>query len=84
MTVQQDDETVTVYFASGEIVDVALGDQVGEEAIYRVLKWEEGEFVMESGIASPEQTIVTPWSALLMGGLQQVDEERWDDADELT
>ena len=84
LTVEQDGQTATVYFAAGNVVHATLGDQVGEEAIYRVLKWEEGEFVMESGIAPPDQTIVTPWSALLMNGLQQVDEERWDGADELT
>jgi predicted regulator of Ras-like GTPase activity (Roadblock/LC7/MglB family) len=84
LTVQHGDATATLYFSAGNIIHAALGDQVGEEVIYNVLKWEQGEFVMESGIVPPEQTIVTPWSALLMNGMQQIDEERWDGADELT
>lgn len=74
LTVQRGDQNAEVYFDAGEVVHASLGDLAGEEAIYRILAWDEGDFSLEEGIAPPTQTIEIPWSALLMEGLQWVDE----------
>lgn len=83
LVLQQEDEEAVLYFDDGTIVHAAWGERTGEEVVYRVLKWQEGAFCLEAGVLSPERTIEAHWSVLLMDGLQQVDEERWDTADEL-
>ena len=75
------DQEATVYFESGEIVHAAFDDQTGEEAFYRVLQWQEGEFTLEPAVTAPARTIATPWSVLLMDGLQRYDEETWDNTE---
>ncbi len=66
------------YFEEGNIVHAVLDDLTGEEVVYQALGWQEGEFSLETGVAPPAHSINTPWSALLMDGLQRRDEERWD------
>jgi predicted regulator of Ras-like GTPase activity (Roadblock/LC7/MglB family) len=79
LRIEHADQEAFIYFAAGNVVDAELGDQRGEEAFYRILRWEDGAFALESGVAPPTQTIETPWSALLMNGLQQRDEVSWDE-----
>ena len=67
-----------IYFDGGNVVHATLNDQVGEEVFYHLLRWDDGKFALESSVAPPAHTIDTPWSALLVNGLQQYDEETWD------
>ncbi|MBN1659059.1 MAG: DUF4388 domain-containing protein [Anaerolineae bacterium] len=84
LSIQKDGAQAILYFAQGNIVhailhpgrDLAVQD--GEEVIYRILTWEEGVFSLETGVDPPARTIHTPWSALLMEGLQRRNEERQD------
>ncbi len=78
LTIQHQQAKAELYFADGDIVHAASDDQTGKEVVYRILTWEEGEFELEAGVASPTRTIETPWSVLLMEGLQRRDEELWD------
>lgn len=83
LSLHRDGEQAILYFDAGTIVHATAGERKGEEAVYRVLKWRDGAFSLEPGIGPPAHSIETHWSALLMNGLQQVDEERWDDGTEL-
>ena len=83
LRIEHADQEAFIYFAAGNVVDAELGDQRGEEAFYRILRWEDGAFTLESGVAPPAQTIKTPWSALLMNGLQQRDEVSWDKLEQM-
>jgi predicted regulator of Ras-like GTPase activity (Roadblock/LC7/MglB family) len=80
LRVEREEMTARLHFAEGDLVHAELGDQVGEEAVYRVLAWEDGDFELtkESGNTSPSRTIETPWSALIMEGLQRHDEAAWE------
>lgn len=84
LSIRRDKAQAILYFADGNIVHAilrpgeGLDDLEGEEVVYRVLNWEEGAFSLDSGVDPPAQTIHTPWTALLMEGLQRRDEERWD------
>jgi predicted regulator of Ras-like GTPase activity (Roadblock/LC7/MglB family) len=78
LRIQHGDEDAIIYFAEGQVAHAEAGEARGEEAFYRVMRWEEGAFALESDVAPPTQTIATPWSALLMNGLQQRDEVSWD------
>jgi predicted regulator of Ras-like GTPase activity (Roadblock/LC7/MglB family) len=78
LSIQRGDHEATIYFDGGQVIHAEYGDFTGEEAVYRVLAWEEGDFNREEGIEAPEETVQMPWEALLMNGLQRVDEERWE------
>lgn len=78
LTITQEEREAVFYFAAGNIVHAVLGDHTGEEVVYQVVRWQKGEFILESPVTAPDHTIETPWSALLMDGLQRFDEETWD------
>jgi predicted regulator of Ras-like GTPase activity (Roadblock/LC7/MglB family) len=63
-------------FAKGELVYASLGALTGEEALYELLSWDEGEFHVSEVDSVPEANLRTPWSVLLLEGLRQVDEAR--------
>ncbi len=65
------------WFRDGQIVDAHLDKLEGEEAIYRALIWNEGDFDVEFGPVSSvirEQSIAVSTQALLMEGMRRVDE----------
>jgi len=63
-----------IYFAGGNIVHATYGQAEGEDAVHKILQIKEAPFRVESDIAAPKNTISTPWSNLLMEGLQKIDE----------
>jgi predicted regulator of Ras-like GTPase activity (Roadblock/LC7/MglB family) len=64
----------TLYFANGQVVHATHEGHSGEEAIYEMLSWPDGHFVIERDIASPQKTVHLPWSVLLLHGMQRLDE----------
>jgi CheY-like chemotaxis protein/predicted regulator of Ras-like GTPase activity (Roadblock/LC7/MglB family) len=68
-------QEASIFFSGGDLVHAVLGSQVGEEAIYELLNWEDGDFELEMGVPPPEQTVVTKWSGLLLEGMRRLDEE---------
>ncbi len=83
LVVQHEGKEAEIFFDGGNIVHARLDDLEGEEVIHQLLGWAEGEFHLESDVAPPTRTIETPWSALLMQGLQRYDELQWE-ASQLT
>ncbi len=73
---REEGEEGSLFFSQGQVVHAQTGTLVGEEAVYELLSWEEGTFVLERSIPPPEQTIHTEWSALLLEGLRRLDEQR--------
>jgi DNA-binding response OmpR family regulator/predicted regulator of Ras-like GTPase activity (Roadblock/LC7/MglB family) len=63
-----------LFFAQGQVVHAELGSQVGEEAVYELLRWEDGTFELEMGVSAPERTIEVGWSGLLLEGMRRIDE----------
>jgi DNA-binding response OmpR family regulator/predicted regulator of Ras-like GTPase activity (Roadblock/LC7/MglB family) len=76
----------SLFFSDGDIVHATLGAKTGEEAIYDLLTWEDGDFELEMGVLPPERTIVQGWSGLLLEGMRRIDERaaEWDGLDILT
>lgn len=66
----------TLVFANGELIYAQLGDLKGEDAVYELLTWEEGDFRVDDQVPSLERNVTTPWSALLIEGLRRADEAR--------
>ena len=64
-----------ICFAEGAITHAAVGDLMGEEAVYELLAWPEGYFTVETGAVPAERTISTDWNRLLLEGMRRIDEE---------
>lgn len=74
LTLRANDQEATLFFASGNVTHATLGDMQGEEVVYRVLTWTEGDFELEPGIVAPRATIQRSWSGLLLEGARRLDE----------
>lgn len=68
-------QTAEIYFHSGNITHAVYGDLAGEEAIYKIIDWEDGEFLLEAGVTSTQQTVTHKWSAILLEGARRLDEQ---------
>lgn len=64
----------TVFFKDGRVIDAEAGHLQGEDAVYRLLTWNDGEF--EALFRSVRRTPVIEMSAqaLLMEGMRRLDE----------
>jgi len=61
-------------FAEGAVVHAEVGDLVGEEAVYELLTWPDGSFVLETDVTPSERTITANWNMLLLEGIRRIDE----------
>jgi CheY-like chemotaxis protein len=63
------------YFRDGRILDCELSGKVaGENAFYRLLNWQEGEFAIEFKPIEREERIPVSTQGLLMEGMRRIDE----------
>lgn len=63
-----------IYLRDGQIVHARTGDLTGEEAVYELAIWQDGEFVFTAGEEAPEQTIQKSNTNLLMEAARRIDE----------
>ncbi len=62
------------YFREGRILDVELAKLAGENAFYRLLNWQEGEFAIEFKPIERQERIPVSTQGLLMEGMRRIDE----------
>jgi DNA-binding response OmpR family regulator len=74
LIVTQDRDKGVIYFNEGEVVHAECGSQQGTEAFYRILSWQEGEFVSNIGFVPPVQTIYQNWEHLLVEAMRRDDD----------
>ena len=74
LVINKDGEKGTIYFNEGEVVHAECGEEQGTDAFYRILSWDEGEFVSNIGVAPPVQTIYQNWEHLLVEAMRRNDE----------
>ncbi len=65
-----------IYLHDGKIVHAELEDATGEEAVYALAIWSQGEFKFEPGIATEDRTISKSNTNLLMEAARRLDEWR--------
>jgi DNA-binding response OmpR family regulator len=75
LTITKDGERGVIFLNEGEIVHAECGETKGTDAFYRILSWQEGEFVSNIGIISPVQTIHQSWEHLLVEAMRRSDED---------
>ncbi len=70
-----DNKEGKVFLKNGEVVHAKSGDRIGEEAIYHLLTWRDGDFHIEPDVTSPDISIETSVENLLLEGMRRIDEE---------
>jgi len=65
-----------IFLNEGKIVHAQLEDITGEEAVYALAIWSQGEFKFEPGIATDQKTISKSNTNLLMEAARRLDEWR--------
>jgi len=73
MSIDHKDKRAAVFFGNGQVVHAEMGDQQGEEVIFEVLSWNEGNFEVDNDIELPARTINRMWSGLLLEGAMRLD-----------
>jgi CheY-like chemotaxis protein len=63
-----------IYFRAGKVIDAELARLTGEDAVYRLLVWNEGEFEVEFKTIRRKDVIELSSQGLLMEGMRRVDE----------
>ena len=63
-----------IYFRDGRVIDAEAGSLLGEDAVYRLLTWSEGEFEVVFRTVRRREVITMSSQALLMEGMRRLDE----------
>jgi DNA-binding response OmpR family regulator len=66
--------TAAIYFRDGKVIDAEAGTLQGEDAVYRLLTWSEGEFEVVFRTVRRREVIATSSQGLLMEGMRRLDE----------
>lgn len=74
LTFTKDSEKGVIYLNEGEIVHAECGEEQGTDAFYKIMSWQEGEFISNIGIVSPLQTIHQSWEHLLVEAMRKNDD----------
>jgi DNA-binding response OmpR family regulator len=74
LTITKDSEKGVIYLNDGEIVHAECGEAQGTDAFYKIMSWQEGEFVSNIGIVSPLHTIHQSWEHLLVEAMRKNDD----------
>lgn len=75
-TLTRGEDEGLIYLLNGQIVHAIAGAVEGEEAIYALSIWNDGDFQFNPGESSPDQTITKSNTNLLMEAARRLDEWR--------
>jgi putative nucleotidyltransferase with HDIG domain len=65
-----------IYFTNGRISHCETGNLAGEEAFYRILRLQEGAFVITHGQTTKKRTVDMDEMQMILEGFRRLDEER--------
>jgi len=75
LVITRNGEKGVIYFNEGEIIHAECGEKKGSDAFYRILSWDEGEFISNIGFIPPVQTIFQSWEHLLVEAMRRTDDK---------
>jgi len=84
LVIQHNNQEATLFFKGGAVLHATLGNLQGEKVVYEILKWEEGQFNLETDVEPAATTISRTWSGLLLEGARRLDHETNFLSDDLT
>ena len=67
-------ERGVIFVSDGAVVHAVCGDLEGEDAVYRIIGWQAGEFSMDEGVPATKQSIRRGWEHVIMEGVRRRDE----------
>lgn len=74
LTITAGSQRCILYFGEGQIQHAVCGKLSGDNAVYEVVRWAEGNFQIDFNGSSKEQTTTQSTQGLLMEGLRMLDE----------
>lgn len=75
LTIRRGTQSGTIWFDRGAMVHAVCGELTGEEAVYRLLQWHDGQFSHDKDGQAPLRSIKASWQEVLMEGCRRLDEE---------
>ena len=72
-TLAQEGATGYIYLKNGQMIHATVLDLIGEEAIYALAIWNQGEFQFTPNEEAPQQTISKSNTNLLMEAARRLD-----------
>src|SRR5437867_2210282 len=75
-TLTRENDHGFIFLKNGQMVHALVGDLIGEEAIYSLAIWNQGEFQFDPGEEADRQTITKSNTNLLMEAARRLDEWR--------
>jgi len=82
LTLTNGDDKCEIYFSQGQAKHAAYGPITGDEAVFKVLRWTEGNFQVDFNGKTAQETTTLNTQGLLMEGLRLLDESQRDAATE--
>lgn len=80
LTIRRGTQAGTIWFEQGAMVHAVCGELTGEDAVYRLLRWHDGQFSLDQGAKAPLRSITASWQKVLMEGCRRLDEDALEEA----
>jgi CheY-like chemotaxis protein len=78
LTLVNKEENCELYFREGQVTHAQYGPLTGDKAVFKVLRWTEGNFQVNFDGKTSQQTTTLNTQGLLMEGLRLLDEAQRD------
>ncbi len=78
LTLSRAAEKCQIFLENGQVYDAVLGNVTGDDAVYKVVEWNDGTFEIDFSGKSPQRRTTRSTQGLLMEALRIVDEARRD------
>src|SRR5580698_6622644 len=78
LTLTNRDDKCELYFREGQVSHATYGSLMGDPAVFKVLRWTDGNFEVNFEGKTTQQTTQLNTQGLLMEGLRQLDEAQRD------
>lgn len=82
LTLTKDGDRCEVYFVDGQVKHATYGSLLGDQAVFKVLRWTGGSFQLDFEGKSDKETTQLNTQGLLMEGLRLLDESQRDGGSE--
>jgi CheY-like chemotaxis protein len=82
LTLTKDGDKCEVFFVDGQVKHATYGSLVGDEAVFKVLRWTGGSFELDFEGKTAKETTQLNTQGLLMEGLRLLDESQRDSGGE--
>jgi hypothetical protein len=81
LTITHGNETCEMFFSTGACKHAKLGSTEGNEAVYKAVTWNDGEFEIDFNASSDRVTTTMTTQGLLMEAFRLIDEAQRDAMD---